>query len=133
MLRPWWDVSRCALNLMEDILSTYYKPTLPAVNHKLNVSGLMLIWIFLHVLVYGPRAPSLSKLSLTPYTYNVTYIKFLIQADMRFMFCLPLLGTESIHVPARYIRDSLCSMLGLQETITLLVDVLQYLGTKLHP
>jgi hypothetical protein len=31
---PWGDVSKCALNLMEDILSTYYKCTLSAVAHK---------------------------------------------------------------------------------------------------
>jgi hypothetical protein len=41
----WWDVSRRALNLMEDILSTYYKYTLSAVSHKLNVSGhLFILW-----------------------------------------------------------------------------------------
>jgi hypothetical protein len=39
----WWNVLRCALNLMEDILSTYYKCTLSAITHKLNISGHMLI------------------------------------------------------------------------------------------
>jgi hypothetical protein len=39
---PWWDVSRRVLNLMEDILSTYYKCSLSAITHKLNVSGHML-------------------------------------------------------------------------------------------
>jgi hypothetical protein len=43
---PWWSVSRRALNLMEDILSTYYKIILSAATHKLNVSGHMLIWTF---------------------------------------------------------------------------------------
>jgi hypothetical protein len=38
---PWWDVSRGALNPMEDISTTYYKYTLSAVTHKLNVSGHM--------------------------------------------------------------------------------------------
>jgi hypothetical protein len=36
---PWWDVSRRALNLLEDILSNYYKCTTSAVTHKLNISG----------------------------------------------------------------------------------------------
>jgi hypothetical protein len=35
---PWWDVSRPALNLMEDILNSFYKCTLSAVTQKLNVS-----------------------------------------------------------------------------------------------
>jgi hypothetical protein len=43
---PRWDVSRRALNIMEDILSTSYKWTLSAITHKLNVSGHMLIWTF---------------------------------------------------------------------------------------
>jgi hypothetical protein len=43
---PWWDVSRRAVSLMEDILSTYYKYTLSAITHKLNVSEHMLIWTF---------------------------------------------------------------------------------------
>jgi hypothetical protein len=34
------------LNLIEDILSTYYKCTISAITHKLNVSGHMLIWTF---------------------------------------------------------------------------------------
>jgi hypothetical protein len=33
---PWWDVSRRALNLMEDILSTYYKCTLSAITQKIK-------------------------------------------------------------------------------------------------
>jgi hypothetical protein len=36
----------CELNLMEDILSTYYKCTLSAVTRKLDVSGHMLLWSF---------------------------------------------------------------------------------------
>jgi hypothetical protein len=35
---PWWDVSRLAVNLMEDILGSYYNCTLSAITHKLNVS-----------------------------------------------------------------------------------------------
>jgi hypothetical protein len=75
-------------------------------------------------------------LSVTP------YIMFLIQVDIGSKFCLPLLGTESLHVPARYIRDFLCSMPAHQETIVLLdvlqllmlsVGTLKYLETKLHP
>jgi hypothetical protein len=37
------SMSRRALNLLENILSTYYKHTLSAVTYKLNVSGLMLL------------------------------------------------------------------------------------------
>jgi hypothetical protein len=32
--RLWWSMMICALNLMEDILSTYYKCTFSAVTHK---------------------------------------------------------------------------------------------------
>jgi hypothetical protein len=67
---PWWDVSRRALNLMEDILDTYYKCTFSAITHKLNVSGHMLMWTFFLVLVCGTRAQSLS----TPFIYTL-YIK----------------------------------------------------------
>jgi hypothetical protein len=53
-----------ALNLMVDILGTFYKRT-----HKLNVVGYMSIWTFL---VCGPRAKMLSYLQLHPvYRYNV--------------------------------------------------------------
>jgi hypothetical protein len=38
MWRSWWDLSKRALSLLEDILSTYYKCTLSAITHKLNVS-----------------------------------------------------------------------------------------------
>jgi hypothetical protein len=45
---PWWDVSGRTLNLMEDILITYFKGTLWAVTHILMVSRHMFIWtIFL--------------------------------------------------------------------------------------
>jgi hypothetical protein len=40
---PWLDVLRRALDLMEDILNVYYKCTLSAVTHKLNVYGHVLI------------------------------------------------------------------------------------------
>jgi hypothetical protein len=46
---PWWDVSRRAFNLLEDILSPCYKCTLSAITHKWNVSGHMLIRTFLYV------------------------------------------------------------------------------------
>jgi hypothetical protein len=50
---PWWDVSRCALYLMENILSTCYNGTFAALSHILKVFGHMLVWIFFLVLVYG--------------------------------------------------------------------------------
>jgi hypothetical protein len=43
---PWLGVLRRTMNVMEDILSIYYKCTLSAVTHKLNVSGHMLISTF---------------------------------------------------------------------------------------
>jgi hypothetical protein len=63
---PWWDVSRRALNLMEDILNTYYKCTLSTVTHKLNVSGHMLIRTFFLVFVCETRARICPQLSVTP-------------------------------------------------------------------
>jgi hypothetical protein len=54
----WMQRSMRVLNLMEDILSICYKCTLPAVTHKLNTSGRMLIWI--SCLVRGTRVQSLS-------------------------------------------------------------------------
>jgi hypothetical protein len=35
---PWWDVPRCALNLMEGILTTCYK-RISFITHKRNISG----------------------------------------------------------------------------------------------
>jgi hypothetical protein len=71
---PCWDVSRRALNLMEGILSIYYKSILSAITYKLNVSGRMLIWTFLLVLVCGTRAQSLSA----PFSYTLYTILQLI-------------------------------------------------------
>jgi hypothetical protein len=60
-------VSRHALNLMEGILSTYYKCALSATTHKLNVSRHMLIWALFLVLVCGTRAQSV----FAPFAYTV--------------------------------------------------------------
>jgi hypothetical protein len=60
MRRSMMRCVRRALNLVEGILITYYKCTLSAITHKLNVSGHMLIWTFVLVLVCGTRAQSLS-------------------------------------------------------------------------
>jgi hypothetical protein len=65
----WWDVSRRALNLTGNILNTYYKCTLSATSHKLNVFGHMLIWTLFLVLIGGIRAQSLSA----PFSY-ILYI-----------------------------------------------------------
>jgi hypothetical protein len=63
----WWNVLRRALNLMEDILSIYYKCTVSAVTHKLNVSGSMLIWIFFVLFWYVELVPKVcSHLPVTP-------------------------------------------------------------------
>jgi hypothetical protein len=142
MRRPWWDVSKHSLNLVEDFISTYCKCTLSVVTHKVNVSRRMLIWICFFFWYVELVLRICQHLSVTPYKYNVTYITYFIQVDTGSKFCLPLLGTENLHVPARYIRDFLCSMLALQVTIVLLLDILQllilavgtlkYLETKFH-
>jgi hypothetical protein len=68
---PWWNVSRSALNLMENILRPYYKCTVSAITHKLSVCGYMLIWTFFLALVFGTHAPSLSALSIyTLYSFK---------------------------------------------------------------
>jgi hypothetical protein len=43
---PWWDVSRLALNLKEDILSTYYICTFSTITNNLNVSRKNLYELF---------------------------------------------------------------------------------------
>jgi hypothetical protein len=40
---PWWDVSRRALNLMEDILSTYYECTLSIVSPHMPTFSVSLL------------------------------------------------------------------------------------------
>jgi hypothetical protein len=52
-------VSRCASNLMEVILSMYYKCTLWAITHKLNISRHMLIWTCFFSLGCRNRAQNL--------------------------------------------------------------------------
>jgi hypothetical protein len=59
---PQWDVSRCALNVMEDILSTCYKHILSAITYKLNFSRHVLKWKFFLVLVCGAFAQNFSVL-----------------------------------------------------------------------
>jgi hypothetical protein len=54
---PWWDVSRRALNLLKDILSTYYKCTLSTITHKLNISGHILIRTFFFFFWYVEFVP----------------------------------------------------------------------------
>jgi hypothetical protein len=57
------DVSSCALNLMEDILNTYYKCTLSAITHKLNAPRHMLICTFWYVEPMFKVCPNLSVTS----------------------------------------------------------------------
>jgi hypothetical protein len=65
----WWDVSRPALNFMEEILNTYYKCTLSTITHKLNVSWDMLIWILFLILICWTRAQNMSpSLNYTLYS-----------------------------------------------------------------
>jgi hypothetical protein len=49
------DVSTSSLNLVEDMLNTYYTCTISDITHKLSVSIHMLIWIF-YLLICGTRA-----------------------------------------------------------------------------
>jgi hypothetical protein len=79
---PWWDVSRRALNLMKNILSTYYKCVLSAATHKLNISGQMLTWTFSPVLVCGTCGQSFFRtFQLHPIYYilsTVSHIRITI-------------------------------------------------------
>jgi hypothetical protein len=54
------------LNLIEEVLGTYYKCTVSAITQKLNVSGHMLIWEFFLFLLYGARAQNLFSSLVTP-------------------------------------------------------------------
>jgi hypothetical protein len=68
---PWWNVLRCALNLvegMENILSTYYKCT-SAITHKLNFSSHMLMLWYVELM---PKV--CPHLSVTSYMYMCVYI-----------------------------------------------------------
>jgi hypothetical protein len=61
-----WDPSRCALNLMVDILSTYYKRTFLFVAHKLNDSCHVFMLMFL-LFWYSKLGPKIcQRLSVTP-------------------------------------------------------------------
>jgi hypothetical protein len=48
---PWWDMSRRALNFMEDILNTYCRHTFSAITHKWNVFGYM--FCYGHISCFG--------------------------------------------------------------------------------
>jgi hypothetical protein len=74
------SVSRTALNLMVDILGTFYKCT-----HKLNVFGHMLTWTFL---VCGTRAKILSTPSVTSCIYIYVYVCMYIHWTRQFC-CSP--------------------------------------------
>jgi hypothetical protein len=56
------SMSRYAWNRVEDIMSTYYKRTLSAIIHKLNVSGHVLIWTIFLALVFGTHTQNFSAL-----------------------------------------------------------------------
>jgi hypothetical protein len=68
---PWWDVSRRALNFIDDTASTYYTCTLLAVTQKLNVSRHLLIRTFFFF-VCGTRAQNLSA----PFSYTCNNMLF---------------------------------------------------------
>jgi hypothetical protein len=59
-----------AIDLREDILGAHYKCILSAINHKLNVSGHILIRTFFLVLVCATRGQSLSA----PFSYTLYII-----------------------------------------------------------
>jgi hypothetical protein len=99
-------VERGALDLMEDILSTYYKCTLSATTHKFIVSGHMLILTFFLVWVCGTRVQNLSApFSYTLYSvsccqhhhinhlYNINASQFLTKSgEIQRSIIAPLLG-----------------------------------------
>lgn len=70
---PRWDVPRLALNIKEDILSTYCKCTLSAISHKLSVYRHLLLCIFVSILLWGTCIQYLSiSFSYTVYTELLT-------------------------------------------------------------
>jgi hypothetical protein len=96
---PWWDVSRRALNLVEDILSTYCKCTLSAITHKLNVSGHMLLWIFflqilrfwtLSTVLFLSKTPSCFYLKQDSVKHNIC-INVPSSQTFKFFYCLGML------------------------------------------
>jgi hypothetical protein len=97
---PWWDMSRRALNLMEGILSIYYKCTLSAMDHKLNVSGHVFIWIFLYMfgcmeLVHQLCPLSICKICIWP-TLQIFYVLPILDSCIFFyyLFLLSWGGVE---------------------------------------
>jgi hypothetical protein len=85
---PWWDMSRHALNLREDILSPYYKCFLLAITHKLSVSGHILISTFFG-LVCGTGGHSLS----TPFSYTL----YVSSTCLSFLLLLYMLSHNNIY------------------------------------
>jgi hypothetical protein len=93
----WWDVSRRALDLTEDILTTYYKRILSAVVHKLNVSGHMLIWTF-SLFWYVELVPKIwQHFSVTFYIYMFVslYLPVYLSLNSWSRFTYPLHGRKS--------------------------------------
>jgi hypothetical protein len=79
MRLPWWDVSRRAFSLMENILGSYYKCTLSAITNKLNVSATCSYghsFLFLYV-EFVPKI--CQHISVTTCTYLLRY--FISQAS----------------------------------------------------
>jgi hypothetical protein len=95
MRRSMMKLVEACIESHGDILSTYYKCTLSAITHKLNVSGLMLIWTFFLRLVCGIGAQNLSA----PFSYNL-YMReifskccsFLFQGRCTSVHCTPCLS-----------------------------------------
>jgi hypothetical protein len=93
---PWWDVSRCAMNLMEDTLSNYYKCTLSAIT-----SGYMLIWTCFLDLVCGIRGQScvhtfqLNLTFLSLYFHYILFFSVLIFTSDLFSCIVPCIYTIS--------------------------------------
>jgi hypothetical protein len=79
---PRWNVS----NLVEDILSTYYKGTLSAITRKLNVSGQFFLFCFVELVPkIGPH------LSLTTCIIHIiTAILFISVSLLSLSLCLHL-------------------------------------------
>jgi hypothetical protein len=70
-----------AMNLVEDISSTFYKCTLSAANQKLNASGHMMVEIFFCVLVCVTHA----QIYIAPFSY-IMFTQYL-QFDMYVIYC----------------------------------------------
>jgi hypothetical protein len=81
----YWEVSRSALNLMEDILSLYCKCTSSAITKKLDTPGRMLLWAILFWYVSILPADC-THLSVTPWTLKCLTQRMLLHNHVQIIY-----------------------------------------------